>query len=156
MKKSTGSESWETVSTGGFAPAWKPQREGESIVIRPIAGRMIPAHGKIKAGPALDAILLSGGTSTSFYTGDKKADIKPNSTICVFLSFALLGTDKLAYETGKGKNITVTLSPLSQAAVREKVGLMIVFDGKVKGGQGSVKRFTIKAPLGLRDKLTKK
>lgn len=129
---------------------WKPSEEGEDIIFRPISGHVIPKKGKRKESGAVIAALL-GGSSESFYSGDKKQGVANGDRITIPLSYNLEGEDKLGIHT---KGLTI-LSPLSKYILQEGKSLRVVFDGKVKGGQGSVKRFTIMAPQGARDEAAK-
>lgn len=143
-------DKWETISSGGFSPLWKPEKSGESVIIRPVASRIIPAKGKRKDSPAIDCIFL-GGSSRSFYQQDKQVPVSENDFITLPLSFNLEGEDKLAVATRSGKKLQVRLSAISEAVKKEKSRLNIIFLGRVKGGQGTVKQFTIAAPQGFRD-----
>lgn len=129
---------------------WKPSEEGENIIFRPVSGHIIPKKGKRKESGAIIAVLL-GSSSDSFYSGDKKQGVATGDRITIPLSYNLEGEDKLGVHT-KG---LCTLSPLSKYILSESKELRVVFDGKVKGGQGSVKRFTIMAPPGAREAAAK-
>jgi hypothetical protein len=147
----TDSKEWEVTSTGSFHPMWTPVKDGESLVCRPVSVRVIPAHGKVKAGGAMDVIRL-GGSSTSFAQGGNKIKVGTGDTVTVPLSYNLVGEDRLAVLDKKG---VPSLSKLAQLIVNDGQAFNIVFNGKVKGGGGSVKRFTVMAPRGYRERVLK-
>ncbi len=147
IEKGSKQEKWETVSSGGFPPMWKPVKDGESVVIRPFATRIIPAKGKRRASPAVDCVLL-GINSGNFFLQNNRVKVGAGDMITIPLSYNLDGEDKLAVSLDKGK--TARLSKLSDLIVSKNVALNLVFNGKVKGGQGTVKRFTIMVPQGFR------
>jgi len=141
-----GKTDWETVSSGGFPPMWKPEEKGENIIIRPLQMRVIPGKGKRKENSAVDALFL-GGTSQNFFLRDEQVPVNNGDVITIPLSYNLEGEDKLAYRDKK----KAFLSNLSLLVLRQQSALNIIFGGKVKGGQGTVKQFTIMAPRGFRE-----
>src|SRR5437899_1868707 len=58
--------------------------------------------------------------------------------------------DKMDLPSGVIEKKKARLSKLSEALRHDKLPMRIVFDGKVKGGQGTVKLFTIQTPSGLK------
>lgn len=157
-KETSGSkEDWETVSTGGFAPMWKPEDEGEDVIFVPLSARVVPPRGKVKES-AMVVCKLSGGSSENFYSKDVLKGVAVGEEFSIPLSFNLNGDDKLGvHEAGKGKKRgTAILSSLSKHLLASGTPMRIVFDGKIKGGQGSVKLFTIQLPKGTREAMAGK
>lgn len=145
-------DDFETVSTGGFPPMWKPSKDGESIYIRPMVTKLMSGK-KIKNPNSSVECILLGDKSGSFFQGEKKVTVPLNSTISLGLSYNLVGEDRVAVYTDEESG-EARLSNLSQLLLEDSKGMIITFDGKVKGKGGrSVKTFTIMAPKGYKERV---
>ncbi len=148
---------WETVSTTGFPPMWKPVKRGEDVIITPTPQfRTMKIRkggkGKVQENFAIEC-LFQGGSSDSFFSGKgskAKASIGKGDTISIPLSFGMLGQDKVAVIDANKPQ----LSALSKLVIKDKKQLRLIFDGKepIGGGQ-TVKRLTIQAPAGYKEKV---
>lgn len=133
---------WETVSSGGFAPMWKPSTKGEDVICIPLTGRVIPKKGKRKESAVIECRLMGGGSESFFGAQDVKKGVANGEKFVIPLSNQLLG------HLGTFEKHEVRLSTMSQYLLSVNKPLRIVFDGKIKGGQGHVKLFTVQAPPG--------
>lgn len=144
-------DDWETVSTGGFAPTWKPDEPGEDVIFIPLSARLMPARKKMKESVMVECE-LQGGSSDSFYTKDIKKGVAIGDRFSIGVSYNLMGDDKLAIHEKK----KASLSKVSNWLLANRKCMRIIFDGKVKGGQGHVKLFTIMLPSGAREAMAKR
>lgn len=144
-------EDWEQISTGGFAPMWKPEDAGEDVIFIPLSARIIPPAKKRKESAAIECE-LTGGSSDSFYSRDVKKGVANGERFVIPLSYNLNGDDKL----GTHEKKKASLSRVSQWLLANRQSMRIVFDGKVKGGQGTVKQFSIYLPKGVREAMASK
>jgi hypothetical protein len=150
-KNTRSNQDWETISTGGFAPMWKPMKDGEDVEIIPLSCKVIPASGKRKESAMVECRLV-GGSSEAFFSKDVKRGVANGENISIPLSHQLSGDDKLGTRFKK----KAMLSPLASYLLSKTMPMRIVYGGKVKGGQGSVKLFTIQVPRGVREALASK
>jgi hypothetical protein len=153
-RNATGAEGYETVSTGGFPPMWKPERDGTILLIKPVSVHVIPAakgggKNKRKESLSFQGTVQQSSDMEAFYIKDKQAQVAYGDLVSVPVSYNLEGEDKLAVFDGKESR----LSQLSELLKKHDAAFRIIFGGKIKGGQGMVKLFTIQVPKGLRDKM---
>lgn len=139
-------EDWEVVSTGGFSPTWKPEKAGEDVIFIPLSARILPPRKKMKESAMVECE-LTGGSSDNFYSKDVMKGVAIGERFTIPLSYNLLGEDKLGIHEKK----KASLSKVSLWLLSQRKSMRIVFDGKIKGGQGSVKLFTIMLPSGVRE-----
>lgn len=144
-------DDWEQISTGGFPPMWKPEEAGEDVVFIPLHARIIPPAKKRKESAAVECE-LTGGSSDSFYLRDVKKGVANGERFTIPLSYNLLGDERLGLHEKK----KASLSRVSQYLLANRFSMRIVFDGKVKGGQGTVKQFSIYLPRGVREKMAER
>lgn len=145
-KKQKGNDGWATISTGTFAPQWKPNRAKEDVIFIPQAVRIIPKSRKMdNEGVAVDCKLV-GGASESFFMKDVKKGVANGEKFSMALSHQLQGEDKIAIHelpTKKGKQGTARLSPLSLYCLAHGEPIRVVYDGQVKSGARKVNLFSI-------------
>ena len=151
MARKRTSEDWETISTGGFAPMWKPESEGEDVIFIPLSARVIPPAKKRKESAAVECE-LRGGSSENFYTKDVLKGVAIGEKFVIPLSYNLLGDDNLGLHSKK----KASLSRVSMYCLSKRLSMRVIFDGKIKGGQGTVKLFTVQLPKGVREAMASK
>lgn len=145
---------WESASSGGFAPLWKPEH-GESIIFQPKEVHLF----KTKKGKknnnktpsyAITGVLV-GGSIANFYSGKGDAtDVKHGDMVTVGSSYNLCAEDKLIVIEKSGAR----LSKMTELLLDDNKAFRIVFNGKVKTDGGrSVNDFTVQFPKGYKEKL---
>lgn len=151
----TAAQEWESASSGGFAPLWKPEH-GESIVFQPNEVHLFKIKKKKKGNKtpsyAISGILKSGSLA-NFYSGKGTAtDVKHGDMVTVGSSYNLCAEDKLIVIEKSGAR----LSRMSEMLLKDDKAFRIVFNGKVKTeGARSVNDFTVQYPKGYKEKLSK-
>ena len=130
---------------------WKPDKAGEDVIFIPLSAKVIPPHKKMKESAMVECE-LTGGSSESFFSRDVKKGVADGERFTIPLSYNLLGDDKLGLHEKK----KASLSKLSLYLLQHRTSMRIVFDGKVKGGQGTVKQFTLQVPREVREAIAGK
>jgi len=142
---------FETTKTGGFAASWKPESEGETIIVTPTENiRQLPKKKGVKKQGSVMECIYRSGTSDNFYSGKTQVELKNGETVNIMLSFNLMDELALAVES-QGK---VILSKLSKLVISEGSVMRLIFDGNVKiGGGRSVNKYTVQAPKGFKERV---
>jgi len=154
-------DGYEVVSSGTFPPMWKPERDGEAILIMPGEFRILTMKQgkKTKENASMDCI-FRGGSSESFFVGSGKAShqqaVSSGDFVTLPMSYNLMGENRLAVQEDEEDISSIRLSALSRLSVEESKPLKIIFTGKAPiGGGRSVKGFTISAPAGFKERIQK-
>ncbi len=145
-------EDWETLSTGGFAPMWKPTREGEDVIFIPLSAKVMPPIKGQKESATVECE-LTGGASKSFFVRDVKRGVANGERFVIPLSYNLMGEDLLGVHEKKHAR----LSKLANFLLSKRISMRIRFDAKIKikGGR-HVKQFTVQVPKGVREQIASK
>lgn len=153
---------FEVVHSGSFSPIWKPLEKDEYVVVNPVSMRAIEvSQGKgakkiTKKNYLLEALLVDTNT-LNFFSAKTRTEVMKGDTISVPISYGLVGKTALAVHVDEeDEDSPMEISALAQECVNQDVPLCIKFLEKAstKNGQ-SVKRFTVLAPKGIKEKVLK-
>ncbi len=155
-KDTTTATEWESQSSSGFPPLWKPQKVGEFVVGVPIEVKS-NKYGK----QMLHNInfLLRDTNSLSFFSGSKKKKtekvikVATGDLVSIPHCYKLTGEKLVTVERGKN----ITLSPMAQGLSEDSQSMRIVFNGRIAlGGKNDMKDFIVQTPKGFTPKTGKK
>lgn len=148
---------WESASSGGFAPLWKPE-QGESVIVQvlsvsPFKSKKGKKTSKKEMQPsyAIECILMQGSSLANFYKSKgNHIDVKIGDTVTLGSSYNLIGPDKLVMIEKNG----AIISPMAELLKEDNKSFRVVFNGKIKTeGARSVNDFTVQFPKGYKEKL---
>jgi hypothetical protein len=152
-------QQWESASSGGFAPLWKPE-QGESVIVQVLG--VEPFKVKKQKGKkvkddmqpsfAIHCTLRGGSLANFFKNKTTHADVKYGEDVTLGSSYNLCGEDKLVViDRGSAR-----LSKMAELLLKDGQSFRVVFNGKIKtDGARSVNDFTVQFPKGYKDKLVK-
>src|SRR5439155_23551593 len=151
-----GQSEWETTHSGGFSPMWKPQEEGEFVIIYPVGIREITVKSgkQSKENFLMDARILEAQGTFGSGSGNnaKSVDVSNGDMISIPLSYNLLGDIALSVQENEG--VHPEMSRLSKYSIDNKIPIRVQFNGIVKlAGGRKVKLFEVQAPKGVKESI---